>query len=104
MEHFVFLGRQHSCFGREDRNQIRTITVHVGRPPPGWPGDLASPEALSAADAKEASDLARVLDEYVLRCLFSKNWQLREAALLYMERQLSGTVSPPQDLHLVHHT
>ena len=104
MEDFVFLCRHHSCVGREDIYQILTITLHAGRPPPGWPGDLASPEALSAADAKEASDLARVLDEYVLRCLFSKNWQLREAALLYVERQLSGTVSPRQDLHLVHHT
>ena len=33
------------------------------------------------------------LDEYVVRCLFSKNWQLREAALQYIERQLSGDVS-----------
>ena len=48
---------------------------------------------MSAADAKDASELAGVLDEYVLRCLFSKNWQLREAALQYIERQLSGDVS-----------
>ena len=48
---------------------------------------------MSAADAKDASELAGVLEEYVLRCLFSKNWQLREAALQYIERQLSGDVS-----------
>ena len=64
-----------------------------GRPPTGWPGDLAAPEVLSASDAKDASDLAGALDEYVVRCLFSKNWQLREAALQYIERQLSGDVS-----------
>ena len=64
-----------------------------GRPPTGWPGDLAAPEALSAGEAKDASDLAGALDEYVVRCLFSKNWQLREAALQYIERQLSGDVS-----------
>ena len=48
---------------------------------------------MSAADTKDASDLAGVLDNYVLRCLFSKNWQLREAALQHIERQLSGNVS-----------
>ncbi len=67
--------------------------MYTGRAPPGWPGDLAPPEAMSAADAKDASELAGVLEEYVLRCLFSKNWQLREAALQYIERQLSGDVS-----------
>ncbi|CAL5219862.1 g1780 [Coccomyxa viridis] len=73
----------------------------TGRAPPGWPGDLAPPEAMSAADAKDASELAGVLEEYVLRCLFSKNWQLREAALQYIERQLSGddlTKQAKQDL------
>lgn len=48
---------------------------------------------MSSADAKDASELTGVLEEYVLRCLFSKNWQLREAALQYIERQLSGDVS-----------
>ncbi|KAK9901713.1 hypothetical protein WJX75_009833 [Coccomyxa subellipsoidea] len=62
----------------------------AGPPPPGWPGDLAPPEPLSAADAKDASELLGVLEEYLVRCLFSKNWQLREAALQYLEKRLSG--------------
>jgi hypothetical protein len=33
-----------------------------------------------------------VLEEYLVRCLFSKNWQLREAALQYLEKRLSGQV------------
>ncbi len=64
-----------------------------GPPPPGWPGDLAPPEPLSAADAKDTSDLLSVLEEYLVRCLFSKNWQLREAALQHLEKRLSGQVS-----------
>lgn len=28
-----------------------------------------------------------------MRCLFSKNWQLREAALQHLEKRLSGQVS-----------
>ena len=70
-----------------------SANLQTGRAPQGWPGNLAPPEAMSAADAKDASELAGVLEEYVLRCLFSKNWQLREAALQYIERQLSGDVS-----------
>ncbi|BDA42164.1 Centrosomal protein of 104 kDa [Coccomyxa sp. Obi] len=62
----------------------------AGPPPVGWPGDLPQPEPLSAADAKEASDLSGVLEEFLVRCLFSKNWQLREAALQYLEKRLSG--------------
>ncbi|EIE20654.1 hypothetical protein COCSUDRAFT_30401 [Coccomyxa subellipsoidea C-169] len=62
----------------------------AGPPPPGWPGDLAPPEPLSAADAKDTSELLSVLEEYLVRCLFSKNWQLREAALQHLEKRLSG--------------
>lgn len=45
------------------------------------------------SDAKEASELAGILEEYLIRCLFSKNWQLREAALQYLEKRLTGQVS-----------
>jgi hypothetical protein len=64
----------------------------AGPAPEGFPGDLPPPEPLLVADAKDASDLSGVLQEYLIRCLFSKNWQLREAALQHIAMQLSGEV------------
>lgn len=70
------------------------VCEYAGPPPAGFPGDLPQPEPLSASDAKDASDLSGVLQEYLIRCLFSKNWQLREAALQHIGQQLSGQVGP----------
>lgn len=54
------------------------------------PADLPSPEALSAVDAKDAGPLAEVAGEYLARCVFSRTWQLREAALVWLAKELEG--------------
>ena len=64
--------------------------------PPGFPPDLPAPEALSLADAKDAETLIDILGEYTVQALFSKTWQLREAALMSVEkaavREISSTL------------
>ena len=63
------------------------------RPPEGWPGGLPLPEPLSAADAKEADDISELLGPYVAAALYSRHWQLREAALLQLVAFLGDQVS-----------
>jgi hypothetical protein len=46
-----------------------------------WPADLPAPEPLTPADAKDAQPLLDLLGDYTVRAMFSKSWQLREAAL-----------------------
>lgn len=58
--------------------------------PPGFPPDLPAPEPLPLADAKDAEALVEALGEYTVRALFSKTWQLREAALMSIEKVLQG--------------
>ena len=58
--------------------------------PPGFPSDLPAPEPLSPADAKDADDLPEVVGEFLTRCLFSKEWQLRAAALQHLAGELGG--------------
>ena len=43
--------------------------------------DLPAPEALKPVDVKDAQPLIDLLGDYTARALFSKSWQLREAAL-----------------------
>ncbi|PRW58028.1 centrosomal of 104 kDa [Chlorella sorokiniana] len=62
----------------------------AGPPPPGFPTDLAAPEPLSAADAKDAGPLIDLAGEYLARCLHSRTWQLREAALAALARGLAA--------------
>ncbi len=52
--------------------------------------DLAAPEPLSAADAKDAGPLIDLCGEYLARCLHSRTWQLREAALAALARDLAA--------------
>ncbi|GAX83265.1 hypothetical protein CEUSTIGMA_g10691.t1 [Chlamydomonas eustigma] len=61
--------------------------------PDGWPRDLPGPEPLSSKDSKEADSVVEVAGEYVARALFSKNWQLREAALNYISSQVLNSAS-----------
>lgn len=44
--------------------------------------------ALIGADAKDADDLVELVGDYTARSFYSRVWQLREAALLRMQRLL----------------
>lgn len=56
--------------------------------PPGWPTDLSGPESIPAGPDAQASDpFNQLAGEYVTRALFSKSWQLRDAAIIYMTKQ-----------------
>ena len=57
---------------------------------PFTPADLAAPEPLSAADAKDAAPLIDLAGEYLARCLHSRTWQLREAGLAALARDLAA--------------
>ncbi|KAL6781774.1 FAP256 [Auxenochlorella protothecoides x Auxenochlorella symbiontica] len=61
-------------------------------PPPGFPADLPLPEPLSAAAAKDADELVQLIGPYASACLLSKTWQLRVAALQWLE---AGAGRPP---------
>ena len=66
------------------------MTYFAEHLPPGFPPDLPAPEPLPAADVKDAEPLIDALGEYTARALYSKTWQLREAALISIERVLKG--------------
>lgn len=65
-----------------------------GHPLAGVPNieDLPSPDEIPAAFTDEAEPLARVFDSYVVSCLYSKDWKLREAGLLKIGIDLRGGV------------
>lgn len=53
------------------------------RPPPdGFPADLPAPETLSSTQFKKAEVLFPIVGEYIASCIFSRNWQLRDAGIL----------------------
>ena len=54
------------------------------------PADLPAPEALSAGGSKDAAPLADLVGEYLARCLYSRTWQLREAALAGLAQDLEA--------------
>ncbi|EFJ48806.1 hypothetical protein VOLCADRAFT_104552 [Volvox carteri f. nagariensis] len=58
--------------------------------PPGWPEDLPAPEPVAGAVAKEAEALEDLAGEYVARAFFSKNWQLRDAAVVWLVKEVSS--------------
>jgi hypothetical protein len=64
----------------------------VGTPPAGWPTGLGHPEALSPTNAKEADDICELLGPYVAAAMYSKVWQLREAALQQLEAFVGNQV------------
>ena len=59
--------------------------------PEGFPPDLPAPEPLPLADAKDVEALIDAVGEYTVRALYSKTWQLREAALMSIEKVLKGS-------------
>eukprot|EP00930_Biecheleria_cincta_P070641 TRINITY_DN58276_c0_g1_i1.p1 TRINITY_DN58276_c0_g1~~TRINITY_DN58276_c0_g1_i1.p1 ORF type:complete len:960 (+),score=171.92 TRINITY_DN58276_c0_g1_i1:142-3021(+) len=50
--------------------------------------ELGQPEPLAAAFEKEAEPLRALFGEYIVQCLFSKTWSLRDAALQKLALQL----------------
>ena len=56
---------------------------------------LPAPDAIRPADGKDADDLAGVFGEYVVQCLFSKLWNLREAAIQKIQLELPRYTTSP---------
>eukprot|EP00903_Cladosiphon_okamuranus_P013509 g12582.t1 len=58
--------------------------------------DLAEPEALSAkVDLSEVQGLNSLFGDYLTRCLYSKTWSLREAAVLKIKLMLPALEEEP---------
>lgn len=55
--------------------------------------DLPAPDPLSAAAAKDAGPAIDLFGEYVAQCLYSKPWQLREAAISKMAIEVPTLVT-----------
>jgi len=75
-----------STIGIVNNNAATTATIDeiddsLGPVPAGFPLDLPPPSPPVAGDMKNIEMLAPIAGEYVSRAVFSKNWQLREAAL-----------------------
>lgn len=68
------------------------VCIGFGQPPEGWPKDLPHPEPLAPSHIKEADDISELLGDYVAACLYSRIWQLREAALLQLSKYLEDEV------------
>ena len=67
-----------------------------GGPLAGVPNveELPQPEALSAAAVKDVGALEGVFGEYLLRCLMSKSWALRDAALHKIRLDIEKGIYP----------
>lgn len=78
------------------RPKAQTRKGHGGPQPEGpdaeFFGDLPPPEAVEGSAWKDARPLVEAMgiSEYVASCLYSKNWQLREAALQRLTKGLDG--------------
>lgn len=59
--------------------------------------DLSEPEALHANFQKEAEPLIAVFGDYVTRCVYSKSWNLRDAALQKLMLDLQDGVRSEMD-------
>lgn len=57
--------------------------------------ELPAPDAIKPADGKDADDLAGVFGEYVVQCLFSKLWNLREAAIQKIQLEIPRYEASP---------
>lgn len=55
------------------------------------------PVAAAGASAKDVEPITEALGEYVARAYASKNWQLRDQALQYIDQQLAGGLSKNKD-------
>lgn len=63
--------------------------------------DLPAPEPLSAAAEKEAGKLIELFGEYITRAYYSREWHLREAAVLKMALDIQqGTVGQQTNSHV----
>jgi hypothetical protein len=61
---------------------------------------LPAPEKLTAQSSKQAGDVVDVFGEYIARCLVSKSWQLREAAIIQMANIVTEASDPPPAVSL----
>ena len=80
--------------GIPDRFQEDEIFAEGAHPLEGVPNlnDLPTPEPLvgTAKDASETNGVSNLCGEYVARCLFSKTWALREAAITKIHMNLEA--------------
>lgn len=51
---------------------------------------LGAPEPLPIAVSQDAGPLNKLFGEYIVRCLYSKTWSLREAALMKLDLDLNA--------------
>ena len=65
--------------------------------PEGFPPGLPSPEPLADAHAKSAQSLEQFAGEFVARCVYSRNWHLREASLVYLQGHAEELAQPGQE-------
>lgn len=73
-----------------DQMQKPAYTGNGPHPLEGVPNheQLVEPETLSPAINQEATKLIEIYGEYIVRCLYSKTWALREAALQKINLEL----------------
>jgi len=58
---------------------------------------LSTPEALAPAMMNDAQSIIPIFGEYLARCIYSKTWNLREAALIKMDLELNAGKWEGQD-------
>merc|ERR1719506_2652651 len=58
---------------------------------------LSTPEALAPANMNDAQSIIPVFGEYLVRCIYSRTWNLREAALIKMDLDLNAGKWDGQD-------
>ena len=61
-----------------------------GEAPEGYSADLPPPEPIPPALEKDAGPVIDAFGEYTAKCMYSKNWMHREAAMQKMEQQVTA--------------
>lgn len=61
---------------------VKSAQKQTTQPPEGFPDNLPAPETLTSSQFKKAEILFPLVGEHVASCIYSRNWQLRDAGIL----------------------
>mmetsp|Transcript_7397 Transcript_7397/g.16231 ORF Transcript_7397/g.16231 Transcript_7397/m.16231 type:complete len:960 (+) Transcript_7397:101-2980(+) len=86
-------------FERSRSSSTPTGSNRADHPLQGVPNvdDLPNPEALNPGVEKDAEPITTMFGEYIARCIFSKTWNLRDAALQKLALDLREDVHSDKD-------
>ena len=85
---------KHVASAREVESPILAAIANLRSTPKASLLAVRRAHMLVLADAKDADDLVELVGDYTARSFYSRVWQLREAALMRMQRLLEVGILP----------